>query len=157
VEPVRGQALEVELELGSSPVLHFQVPGSDRPYYILPKGPERAWVGSTVERVGFDAGTSPSGVAELEGAVRELLPARELRVVRAWSGLRPRARRRGGPFLGPLPGREDVWVACGHYRSGIVLGPLSARLLAKQLLRRPVTRSEDGFDAAELRAFWPGA
>ncbi len=155
VAPVRGQALELALDLGGSPVLHFEVTGRERSYYILPKGGGTAWVGSTVEEVGYDVGTSPEGVAELEEAVAEVFPGARPEVLRAWSGLRPRAGRRGGPFLGPLPGREDVWVACGHYKNGIVLGPVSARLLAKQLLGKPITRVEDGFDEEELRVFWP--
>ncbi len=155
VEPVRGQALEVALDLGRSPVLHFDVPGRDKSYYVLPKGSGTAWVGSTVEHVGHDVGTSSEGVAELEAAVAVLFPGARPVVLRAWSGLRPRAGRRGGPFLGPLPDRKDVWVACGHYKNGIVLGPLSARLVAKQLLGKPITRIEDGFDAEELRVFWP--
>lgn len=155
VAPVRGQAIELALDLGGSPVLHFEVPGRERSYYILPKEGGTAWVGSTVEDVGYDAGTSPEGAAELEGAVVELFPGARPEVLRVWSGLRPRAGRRGGPFLGPLPGRDDVWVACGHYKNGIVLGPVSARLVAKQLLGRPMTRGADGFDAEEVRVFWP--
>ncbi len=156
LEPVRGQALEVALDLGESPILHFDAGGRDRSYSVLPKGEGRAWVGSTVENVGFDVATSAAGVEELRGALGELFPGREAtELVTAWSGMRPRAGRRGGPFLGPLPGRNDVWVACGHYKNGIVAGPLSARLVVRQLLEEPITRARDGFDPEDLRAFWP--
>ena len=44
----------------------------------------------------------------------------------------------GRPMLGPLPGHRRAHVASGHGAWGITLGPASARLVADQLLGRPV-------------------
>ncbi|MCZ6795798.1 MAG: FAD-dependent oxidoreductase, partial [Planctomycetota bacterium] len=105
-----------------------------------PRGENRIWVGSTVEEVGFQDGVTPEGRIELLEATRAVLPdVDDGRVERLWSGLRPKAMRRGGPYLGRWPGVRNLWVACGHYRSGILLGPLSGRLVARNLLEdRPL-------------------
>ena len=63
--------------------------------------------------------------------------------------------RPGGPFLGKLPGAEDVWVASGHYRSGILLGPLSARFLVHAIFGDEDALRREGLDAGSFRAFAP--
>ena len=52
---------------------------------------------------------------------------------RAWAGLRP-ATPDGRPHLGPLPPLRNLWVSAGHFRKGILLAPLCARLLAGSIL-----------------------
>jgi glycine oxidase len=135
VRPVRGQAIEVRSAWSAGPNLRFEVPGAETEYHAIAKGAGRAWVGSTVEDVGFDARVTETGIQELLRAARTVLPGlRESDVLESRVGLRPQARRPGGPFLGPLPGFKNVWVACGHYRSGIHTGPISASLLVREML-----------------------
>jgi D-amino-acid dehydrogenase len=50
-----------------------------------------------------------------------------------WAGLRPYPSD-GLPVIGPVPGRDDVYVATGHGRMGITLGPVTGRLLAQVIL-----------------------
>lgn len=135
VEPIRGQALEARCRWDDGPNIHFKSERYEREYYLIGRGAGRAWVGSTVEDVGFRGGVTPAGVEQLVSVLCELIPAATRSdVLRAWSGLRPKAMRRGGPFLGRLPGSRKLWVACGHYRSGILAGPLSAELLVSEML-----------------------
>ena len=47
-------------------------------------------------------------------------------VVRKWSGSRPRPDDRSAPVLGPLPGYNNVLLATGHYRNGVLLAPATA-------------------------------
>jgi glycine/D-amino acid oxidase-like deaminating enzyme len=54
-------------------------------------------------------------------------------MVRAWAGLRP-ASQDGLPILGPLPGYDNAWVAAGHYRNGILLAPITGKLMAEAIL-----------------------
>jgi glycine oxidase len=106
-----------------------------------------------VEEVGFDAATTESGLEELLQAAREAMPLlAEAEVLRHWAGLRPQALRRGGPFVGPLPGYSDVWVHCGHYRSGVLLSPLTARLLVHRLLGEESDLEREGFDLEAFHA-----
>ena len=64
----------------------------------------------------------------------------------AWAGLRP-GTRSSLPYMGPDPERPDLIYACGHYRTGILLAPLTARLVTDL-----VTGREPAFD---LAAFLP--
>jgi glycine oxidase len=156
VEPIRGQAIEVRCRWSHGPNLHFESARYGREYYIISRGSGLAWVGSTVEEAGFDASTTPEGVAELLLALREVFPESAAGdLVRAWAGLRPKALRRGGPFLGRLPGSRGIWVACGHYRSGILAGPVSAEILAKELLRGEAPAAADDPGYKLLEAFSP--
>jgi glycine oxidase len=83
VEPVRGQIILVEAPPGwSGPVL-FRHGG-----YIVPRGGD-ALLGSTMERVGFDAGTTEDGLRTIREATAAILPdLRDRPVRRTWAGLR---------------------------------------------------------------------
>ena len=48
--------------------------------------------------------------------------------MRSWAGLRP-ATPDGLPVIGPWPGLGGLHVAAGHYRSGILLTPITARMV----------------------------
>jgi glycine oxidase len=122
LRPIRGQMVEVELHSPLFPILgHGDV-------YLIPRAGGSAWVGATVEDVGFDERVSEEGVRWLVDEGRLILP--DLGPVRrSWAGLRPKLLRRGGPLLG----EGDPAVLAGHYRSGIHLGPLTAHLLAARL------------------------
>ncbi len=154
IRAVRGQAIEVPMDRPSCPNLRFESPSLRREYQIVSKGNGLAWVGSTVEDAGFDPCVTSAGLRELIEAARRVLPdLREKDIVRSWAGLRPQALRPGGPFLGRVPGWKNVWVASGHYRSGILTGPASARLLVQDILGEEILEEETGFDREALAAF----
>jgi glycine oxidase len=50
-----------------------------------------------------------------------------------WAGLRPGTPDRL-PIIGPLPPLANAIAATGHYRNGILLGPLTGRLVARGVL-----------------------
>jgi glycine oxidase len=153
VRPIRGQAMEVHLGVPAGPNLHFWSSDCRHVYHVIARGEGRVWFGSTVEDVGFDAAVSRAGRAQLLGALREFFPAvEESDIRRTWAGLRPQALRPGGPFLGRVPAVENLWVATGHYRSGILTGPVSAELLARAI---DDAKQLTGDEAALLRAFAP--
>jgi glycine oxidase len=56
---------------------------------------------------------------------------REFTVSETWAGLRPGTPDER-PFLGATP-LQGYFLACGHYRNGILLAPATARLLAEAL------------------------
>ena len=47
-----------------------------------------------------------------------------------WAGLRPGSPD-GLPVLGCVPGRVNVYVAAGHFRNGILLAPVTGRLMTQ--------------------------
>ncbi len=133
--PVRGQMLAVE----QPPVaLRNVVTGLGG--YILPRGDGTVAAGATEEHEsGFDHRVTPTGLSWLVGLLTGLMPsATEARVTATWAGLRPGSPD-GMPMIGPVPGRRGLWVAAGHFRSGVQTAPATGTLVADSLVAgRPV-------------------
>lgn len=97
--------------------------------YIVPRGLNRYTIGSTVEDAGFDRTVDPDRIQELfRRAVRLWPPLREARIMESWVGFRP-ASEDGLPILDTTA--ENCWVATGHFRNGILLGPATGRVLGQ--------------------------
>ena len=91
-------------------------------------------VGSTLEDVGFQSQPTAAGVRGLLDFALSFAPSlADLPVERCWAGLRP-GTADGLPYLGPLPGLTNGFIAAGHYRAGLHLSPLTAILMG-QLIR----------------------
>jgi len=54
-------------------------------------------------------------------------------VAETWTGFRPFAEG-GHPIIGEVPGYKGLYVATGHYRNGILLTPITARMLAQKIV-----------------------
>ncbi|MCS6977343.1 MAG: FAD-dependent oxidoreductase, partial [Gemmatales bacterium] len=75
-------------------------------------------------------------VERLKQLAYRLVPAlREAEVERCWAGLRP-GNPDGKPVLGPVPGFTNLFVAAGHFRTGIHLSPITGKLIADLLTGR---------------------
>jgi glycine oxidase len=57
-------------------------------------------------------------------------------VEKAWAGLRPGSPD-SLPFLGPVPGHNNVLVAAGHFRAGVQLSIGTAEVVRNLILGRP--------------------
>lgn len=147
VRPVRGQILSLE---APSPSVREPTVADD--VYLVPRRDRSLWVGATEESVGFDDRVTAEGVAQLLGAAVALAPALEHCPFRtAWSGLRPATPDRL-PAIGAVPGYEGLLVATGHYRNGVLLAPITGRLVADAILGRPVPDDAGPFDPARFGA-----
>jgi glycine oxidase len=131
VHPVRGQiALLNTGRAGTFPIL---LQGRR---YLVTRPDGRVLVGSTEESAGFDARPTAEGIQGLLQFAAQLLPnLAGAALERCWAGLRPGSPD-GLPYLGPVPGCDNLFVAAGHFRSGIQLSPASARSLTDLLLGR---------------------
>ena len=130
VEPVRGQMLCYEMGAAAPFVRH--VVYSPRGY-LVPRRDGRLLAGSTTERVGFDKSVTARGRAEIVSHAEEIAPAlRALRLADEWAGLRPRADD-DWPVIGPHAGIKNLFYATAHYRNGILLAPLTGRLVAEMI------------------------
>ncbi|HEV2388001.1 MAG TPA: glycine oxidase ThiO [Candidatus Acidoferrales bacterium] len=129
-QPVRGQM--VALDAGAAlPASSLRMGASHG--YIVPRGDGRVVAGSTLEDAGFDKSVTPGGVGKILAAAVVLAPALERApILEVWSGLRPDTPDHL-PVLGPtdIPGLS---IATGHYRNGILLAPITARLARQWLL-----------------------
>ncbi len=131
VEPVRGQMLCYETGAGGAPFVRHVV-YSPRGY-LVPRRDGRLLAGSTTERVGFDKSVTARGRAEIVAHAVEIAPAlRALRLADEWAGLRPRADD-DWPVIGPHAEIKNLFYATAHYRNGILLAPLTGRLVAEMI------------------------
>ena len=96
--------------------------------YLIPRSDGRLLVGATVEEAGFDKRTDPDTIQRLHRAALELVPKlREARMLEDWAGLRP-GTPDGLPILG-VTETPGCYVATGHFRDGILLAPITAKLM----------------------------
>jgi glycine oxidase len=140
VIPVRGQILVLEGESTRHVVM-----GANG--YIVPRG-NRCLVGSTMEHVGFDARATAKGAARIREIAVELSPLLATRAeLEHWAGLRP-VTPDLLPIVGADPEYEGLFYACGHSKNGVLLAPLTARVIADLIVR--------GSTSIDVRPYDPG-
>lgn len=130
IRPVRGQMLALG-PVSPSPYRHtLYLHGG----YLVPRPDGRTVVGATEEQVGFDTRTTAAGIASLLQTAIQAVPAlAEAPLHSVWTGLRP-VSTDGLPLLGHVPGWDNVSVATGHGRNGILLTPITGDWMAAHLL-----------------------
>jgi glycine oxidase len=135
--PARGQMIAVR----SSAIRH--VLHSSR-IYLVPRNDGRLLIGATIEHTGFEKANTAQSIHSLLDAALELAPEISgAEIVEIWSGLRPDTVDHL-PILGQT-GIDNLWLATGHYRNGILLAPATAELLARSIV--------NGRDEIELLPF----
>ena len=128
IRPVLGQAMRVKLNqpLGN-PDFQPVITGED--VHIAPLGNQEYWLGATVE--------FPDEIGEIKADETLLNRVREqgiafcpdladATILNTWSGKRPRPEGMSAPVIGNLPGYDNVLLATGHYRNGVLLAPATA-------------------------------
>lgn len=133
--PVRGQVQVVrarQVALGS--VAH-----SAGGIYAVPWEKGSFLLGSTVEKAGFKAKTDRRTLDKIQQRAAEILPLlQKSPVVQRWAGLRPCSRDHL-PGLGKTP-LKGYYMACGYYRSGIVIGMHAGELLVRGIYGKSFPR-----------------
>ncbi|MBW4520657.1 MAG: FAD-binding oxidoreductase [Scytolyngbya sp. HA4215-MV1] len=137
LRPVLGQALHIQLpqplQLTAEPV----ITGED--IHIVPLGQGSYWIGATVEFLANEL--DPEKIVPdpdrlqplLQGAI-SFCPALATGTIgKTWSGLRPRPEGRPAPIIECLPGYQNVLLATGHYRNGILLAPATAQKVKEMM------------------------
>jgi glycine oxidase len=115
--------------------------------YLVPRPSGELLIGATVERVGYDKHVTPEGLHWLLSEALAAVPALAQRpIVRSWAGIRP-VSPDGLPIIGAWPGLDRCFVATGHFRNGILLAPITAKLLRELIV--------DGAPSLSLAPFRP--
>ncbi|MGB7347149.1 MAG: glycine oxidase ThiO [Pirellulaceae bacterium] len=125
IVPIRGQVL---LFKSSQQLLGGVVNVGNR--YLVARDDGHTLVGSCEEEVGWQLGTTATMLDSLRQFAFDLCP--ELRnacEVRSWSGLRPMTFD-GFPMVGRVPNSDSLFVAAGHFRSGLHLAPATAVVMS---------------------------
>jgi len=136
LRPVLGQAMRVRLEktLGRD---EFQPVVSGEDVHLVPLGKHEYWLGATVE-FPSDAPEVIADPALLE-QVREMAISfcpeiAKAEILETWQGKRPRPEGQAAPVIGNLGEYENVFLATGHYRNGVLLAPATAMEIKKLIL-----------------------
>lgn len=131
--PVRGQMAALEARA----VRLGQTVRSERGY-LVSRTNGRVVAGSTLEEVGYEKGLTAAGLRRILSGAVEMVPAlANAAVVETWSGLRPDTPDHL-PVLGPTD-IAGLSIATGHFKDGILLAPVTARLAREWLTGRPVS------------------
>lgn len=131
VGPVRGQIVCIEgIPRRHHHLLHV------KDHYLVPRASGEILIGASVEWAGFAKQVTAEYVGSALPAAIRLAPALgRLPIKATWAGLRPWAPDER-PVIGPWPGLEGLVVATGHFRDGILLAPITARLIRELLVER---------------------
>ncbi len=136
VTPRKGQMISVSVPAGyeQAQPLHRVLYGEQ--IYIVPRRDGRIVIGATVEDVGFTPHNTPAGLTQLLNAAIALYPElATFPIEETWWGYRP-ATPDELPILGAGP-CENLTLATGHYRNGILLTPITAKLIAEHIQGKP--------------------
>lgn len=136
IRPVLGQALRLRLPqpLGRA---EFQPVVTGEDVHMVPLGHSEYWVGATVEFPDAEGQVTaePDRLQAVLQRATEFCPAlAQAEVLQTWSGLRPRPFNRPAPLVEPLPGYQNLFLATGHYRNGVLLAPATALQVRDWLL-----------------------
>jgi glycine oxidase len=112
--------------------------------YLVPRNDGRILAGATVEYTGFEKVLTAGGLEKILAGAIELSPGLAgSRVEETWAGLRPDSPDHL-PILGPTD-IDGLLIATGHFRGGILLTPITARLVREWVTEQRVTVDWDRF------------
>ena len=133
VRPAKGQMVSLRAERAKIE----RVLWSDK-IYLVPRNDGRILAGATVEYAGFDKKVTAGALEKLLASAIELAPdLAHAHVEETWAGLRPDSPDHL-PILGPAD-IDGLLIATGHFRSGILLTPITARLIREWVTEQRVS------------------
>lgn len=128
IMPVRGQMV---LYACPRPPLSAIVNEGHR--YLVCRDDGHVLAGSVEEEVGYVIETTDAAIAQIRQWAEQVLPLlKQCPVEKTWAGLRPGSFD-GWPYLGRVPGFENLFLAAGHYRSGLHLSCATAVVMANHI------------------------
>ncbi|MBE9077225.1 FAD-binding oxidoreductase [Romeria aff. gracilis LEGE 07310] len=137
--PVLGQAMAIRLAatLGDR---DFQPVINGNDIHLVPNGDGHYWLGATVE-FPPDGANSLAAVPQAElleevrqGAIAYCPTIAQAQITKTWTGFRPRPKDQAAPVIAPLSGYDNVILATGHYRNGVLLAPATAKRVKEMIL-----------------------
>jgi glycine oxidase len=119
--------------------------------YLVPRNDGRILAGATVEYTGFEKGLTAGGLQKIFSGAIELSPGlAAARVEETWAGLRPDSPDHL-PILGPTD-IDGLLIATGHFRGGILLTPITARLVCEWVTQQRVSVDWDRFSPLRFQS-----
>jgi len=115
--------------------------------YLVPRRDGRLLAGSTSEHVGFDKQVTDEGARSIKSMAFEIAPVlKTVPVFDSWAGFRPHAPD-DLPVIGAAGDVAGLFYATGHYRNGILLAPITAKVISDLIV--------EGVSSTSIEAFSP--
>jgi D-amino-acid dehydrogenase len=156
VHPLKGQI--VHLWLPDTDSASWPIVQPVLGFYLVPWPDGRVACGGTMEAAaGFDHRPTADGLLQLLRECLRTAPGlAQATVADVRVGLRP-ASSDGLPVVGRVPGWSNAYVATGHGAEGLLLGPLTARVLAGLMVGAGTAASPEGNVPTRMLERWsPG-
>ncbi len=116
-------------------------------YYIAPKPDGTVVIGATEADHGFDEKPTVGGIEEVFRNTIAFYPqAAHATIAYVSAGLRP-VSADTMPILGPVEKTGRVVAAVGHGRSGLILAPITGRMMADYVRNGNITKEMKAFSA----------
>eukprot|EP00580_Thalassiosira_gravida_P013666 CAMPEP_0201683846 /NCGR_PEP_ID=MMETSP0494-20130426/52336_1 /ASSEMBLY_ACC=CAM_ASM_000839 /TAXON_ID=420259 /ORGANISM="Thalassiosira gravida, Strain GMp14c1" /LENGTH=589 /DNA_ID=CAMNT_0048167633 /DNA_START=72 /DNA_END=1839 /DNA_ORIENTATION=- len=149
VTPHKGQSFSLRMPNNAAPILSRVLFAQDT--YIVPKADGRIIVGATVEPGAYDGDVTPSGMMHCLSEATRLIPSLgDLPIEESWAGLRPTTPDKC-PILGKTEQWDNVFIAGGYWRNGVLLAPKTGQLIGELIVNGEENLSEE--DRGLLKAF----
>ncbi|HBE68350.1 MAG TPA: hypothetical protein DDW52_09405 [Planctomycetaceae bacterium] len=141
--PVRGQMLLYKL-----PAPAFQHVINEGNRYLVCRADGHLLAGSVEEEAGYVVETTDEAIASIRDWAESIMPQlTNAPLKKSWAGLRPGSFD-GFPYMGPVASLGGLFLASGHFRSGLHLSPGTAVVMADLLTGKT--------PAIDLTPFRPG-
>ncbi len=145
MQPCHGQMIE------------FETPG-ELPYvvragihYVVPRSPQTVVAGTTAKWGSYEKEVTAGGLHSIIQGITRILPiAKDFRFRSTWAGLRPDTKDHL-PILG-FGAHRNLIFATGHFRNGILLAPITAKLIAELLQTGAPSQSLDPYSPGRFGA-----
>ncbi|HZT71281.1 MAG TPA: glycine oxidase ThiO [Terriglobia bacterium] len=138
-------------------IIEFETP-SDLPFvvragmhYVVPRGTRTVVAGTTARWGSYEKAVTAGGLQSIIQGITRILPvAKDFKFRSAWAGLRPDTKDHL-PILG-FGALHNLVFATGHFRNGILLAPITAKLVAELLLTGAPSLSLEPYSPARFAA-----
>lgn len=135
ISPVKGESLIVHHD---NPILQHTLFHNGS--YIVPRNNGKLVIGATMRENDWSTDVSLQGMNFLIEKAASIMPeAGDLKINTVSAGLRP-ATFDGRPFIGAHPTEDRVFIACGHFRNGILLAPATGQMIRDLIIGKKVDK-----------------
>ncbi|RCW73079.1 glycine oxidase ThiO [Saliterribacillus persicus] len=132
--PVKGECLAVRPK---SALINATI--YDDSCYMVPKKDGRIIIGATSLPHQYNKSVSMEGMHQLMKSAMRIIPQlKEAKIEDVWAGIRPQTRDQL-PYLGPISSVSGLFIAAGHYRNGILLSPITGKVMADMIEEKKVS------------------
>lgn len=136
--PMKGEVISAT---NHGPKLTYTLYHSE--FYMVPRNGDEVIIGATKRANDWSKTVSLTGIQDLLAQVKLVAPGlmEHLTINQTWAGLRPNNTAHDGlPMIGEYANHPGMFYAYGHQRHGILLAPITGKMMTKLLMNEPIPK-----------------